>query len=658
MASTFLTIPLRQLVPSPANPRRTRPDAGLDALVASIAAHGLLQSLHVRPERDADGAETGRFRVVGGNRRLAALRALARRKALPRGFPVPCIVGDTAEGEEEASLAENVVREALHPADQVEAFRRLAEGRGLGAEAIAARFGVTPQVVRQRLRLAAVSPRLLQAYRDGALTLEQLTAFALTEDHARQEQVFDGLSWNREPGYIRRLLTEAHVRADDRRAVLVGLEAYAAAGGTVLRDLFQEDDGGWLEDVALLDRLALARLAAVAEAVKVAEGWKWAEARLDYPYGHGLRRAHPTRQALGPEQEARRAAVGAEREALLAEHDGVDPERLPAAVAARLAALAAEAEALAEPAWVFEPEDIARGGVLVALGHDGEPRVERGLIRPEDEPPAAMAAAAGGGANDGEPGVGAPAEAAAAEGEAAVSAGLSGRLLVELTAWRTAALREALARDPGTALVALTHALALQAFYREPEPFTCLALTAGSAPLDHLAPGLGDAAPAQALAEAHARWARDLPREPAALWGYVAGLDHDRRLALLAYAVARTIDAVRQPHAPRAAALAHADRLAAAVGLDLRACWRPTAGDYLGRVTKALILEAVREGAGEDAARRLAGWKKAAMAAEAEALLAGTGWLPPALRTPAAAPPVAAGATASAAGEPTALAAE
>ena len=224
MTSQILEIPLSKLVLSAANVRRTCRENGLEELAASIQAHGLLQSLAVRPELDADGAETGKYRVTGGGRRLTALKLLAKRKAVAKSLPVPCIVA--AGDEEEASLAENVVRESLHPADQFEAFRRLADEHGSSAEEIAARFGVTPQLVRQRLRLGAVSPRLLQIYRDGGLTLDQLTAFALIEDHARQEQAFDSLSWNKEPYIIRRLLTEAQVPARDRRAAFVGAEAY------------------------------------------------------------------------------------------------------------------------------------------------------------------------------------------------------------------------------------------------------------------------------------------------------------------------------------------------------------------------------------------------------------------------------------------------
>jgi ParB family chromosome partitioning protein len=184
--STLRDIPLNKLVPSAANVRRTTRDAGVAELAASIAAHGLLQSLSVRPVLDGEGQGSGEYEVVAGGRRLAAMRLLAKRKAMAKSAPVPCLVQAAGEPEE-LSLAENVVREPLHQADQFETFRRLHEVHGLGTEEIAAHFGVTSAVVRQRLRLGAASPVLLALYREGPINLDQLMAFCVTDDHARQE---------------------------------------------------------------------------------------------------------------------------------------------------------------------------------------------------------------------------------------------------------------------------------------------------------------------------------------------------------------------------------------------------------------------------------------------------------------------------------------
>ena len=217
------------------------------------------------------------FEVPAGGRRYRALELLVKQKRLAKTAPVPCIVSE-AGGEisaEEDSLAENVHRVALHPLDQFRAFQTLRE-QGRSEEDIAAIFFVSVNVVKQRLRLAAVSPTLLDVYADDGMSLEQLMAFSVTADHARQEQVWENVnkSGYDEPYQIRRLLTERAVRASDKRARFVGLAAYEAAGGSVLRDLFEEDGGGWLQDVALLERLVTDKLRTEAETI-AAEGWKW-----------------------------------------------------------------------------------------------------------------------------------------------------------------------------------------------------------------------------------------------------------------------------------------------------------------------------------------------------------------------------------------------
>ena len=152
---------------------------------------------------------------------------------------------------EEDSLAENIQRAPLHPLDQFRAFLTLRE-KGQSEEEIAAAFFVSVAVVRQRLRLAAVSPKLLDVYAEDGMTLDQLMSFTVNPDHARQEQVWEALqrSYTKEPHQIRRMLTEGAVRASDKRAQFVGVEAYEAAGGVILRDLFNADDGGWLQDPA------------------------------------------------------------------------------------------------------------------------------------------------------------------------------------------------------------------------------------------------------------------------------------------------------------------------------------------------------------------------------------------------------------------------
>ena len=185
------------------------------------------------------------YEIPAGGRRYRALDLLVRRKRLQKTAPVPCVIRTDGIAEED-SLAENVQRAPLHPLDQYRAFQALRD-KGLSEE-IAATFFVTAAVVKQRLRLASVSPRLLDVYAEDGMTLDQLMAFTVSTDHERQDQVWEAVrhSYLKEPHQIRRMLTEGAVRASDKRALFVGVDAYVEAGGTVLRDLFQADDGGWL----------------------------------------------------------------------------------------------------------------------------------------------------------------------------------------------------------------------------------------------------------------------------------------------------------------------------------------------------------------------------------------------------------------------------
>ncbi len=636
-------IPLNKLKKSPRNARKTpHSEVDIEAYAASIAAKGILQNLVVEPERDEVGQPTGFYFVtIGEGRRLAQLLRV-KRKELKKTEPIRCVI-DTANDPFEISLDENVTRTAMHPADQFEAFRELADTRGWGAEEIAARFGVTAHVVKQRLRLGAVSPKLMQVYRDGGLTLDQLMAFALTEDHARQEQVYESLSYNRDPSFIRRELMQANVPASDRRAIFIGAEAYSEAGGNIVRDLFTEDRGGFYEDVALLDRLVMEKLESIAFRVRGDEGWKWWEVHIDFPHAHGMRRIYPHPVELSPQDEAAYAAAQEEYDRLSSEYE--DADELPDDVDQRFGELEAEIEHIDAKRHAYDVDDIRRSGVFVVLDHDGGVRIERGFVRPEDENPEAEEASDGETVNEGvrvnddgeiiEDGEdGNHAADLEAEDENAEEDGkpLSDLLIRDLTAHRTLGLRLALGEQPDMALIAVTHALAAQTFYHAGDAH-CLDIRPNSAHLASHADGIEDTAAAKALADRHAGWAGDIPRDVADLWGFIAGLDHASVMALFAHCASQTVNAVKLPWERKPRAHATADKLATALALDITTNWTPTVRTYLGRVTKAHILDAVRDAVGDEAADRLASMKKQPMAEAAEQLLAGTGWLPPLMRT-------------------------
>ena len=654
--SSSRDIPFNKLVLSQSNVRRVKAGVSVEELAESIARRGLIQSLHVRPVHDAEGLETGMFEVPAGGRRYRALELLAKQKRLAKTAPVPCVVGDAASGilVDEISLVENIERAPLHPLDQFRAFHAMRE-KGMTEEAIAAAFFVGANVVKQRLRLAAVSPVLLDVYAEDGMTLEHVMAFTVTQDHARQEQVWAAIrdSWQKEPWQIRRMLTETTVRASDKRAIFVGVDAYEAAGGIVLRDLFQSDDGGWLQDVGLLDRLVAEKLRAEADKI-AAEGWKWVEASLSIPYGatHGMRELSGTPIEITDEEQATRVALQAELDRLTEQYDNAD--ELPDEIDQRLGEIEAAIEALDNRPMRYEPAEIAIAGAIVTIDSDGSLIAHRGYVRPADEAPIEPTHETGYPTPDGsevstlahgvKPTVvtmgGQPLQGEDEEDDGIKP--LPERLVTELTAHRTLALRDAVAQNPRIAMTALLHKLVSDTFHHRS------ANGALEAQVRHVyfpaqAQDLGESASAQAVDDRHAQWNGRIPADDTALWDWLTELDEEGRMALLAHCVSYGVNALYERPNPYSGSgvseqalqlrFAQADRLARATGLDMvQAGWRPTVGNYLGRITKSRILESVREGAGERAAQLIDHMKKGDMAKEAERLLADTGWLPEPLR--------------------------
>lgn len=633
-------IPFNKLLLSQSNVRRVKAGVSVEELADDIARRGLLQGLSVRAVVDQDGAPTGMFEIPAGGRRYRALELLLKQKRLAKTAPVPCIVRDSGIAEED-SLAENVQRAPLHPLDQFRAFLALRE-KGQSEGEIAAAFFVSVNVVKQRLKLASVSPALLEVYAEDGMTLDQLMAFTVSGDHERQEQVFERLkaSYDKQPYTIRRMLTEGAVRASDKRVQFVGIDAYVAAGGTVLRDLFQGDDGGWLQDVPLVDQMVADKLKAESDAVS-AEGWKWIEVAPDFAYGHtfGLRQLRGETIALTPEEVATRDALQAEFDRLSEEYQ--DADELPDEVDERLSELETALEDFETRPVVFDSAEISRAGAFVSIGANGELRVERGYVRPEDELPAEPESDVSADDEDertiAASSVGAEAivstEAVAEPEEDEGLSPISDRLMTELTSHRTLGLRHALGERPDVAFRAALHALTLKTFYHYGSD-SCLELDVKSVSFGTQAPGLNDSASAEAIRARHEIWAKALPKESADLWDTLQEWDGDSQAGLFAHIVSLSANAVYEPWNRRPRAFAHADHLAQAVDLDMAAAgWKPTVDNFLGRVTKARILQAVAQAKGQRAADRIEHLKKGDMAAEAETLLADTGWLPEPLRT-------------------------
>ncbi|ENU1215051.1 ParB/RepB/Spo0J family partition protein [Pseudomonas aeruginosa] len=624
----LILVPLSRLVSRPAgrNVRKT-PRMSIPELAASIQRVGLLQNLIVIASADGE-----HYEVVAGGRRLAALKLLAKKRRISKEWEVPCLL--VADGTARtASLTENVQREAMHPADQFEAFAALvAEGRPI--EDIAADFSVSPLVVQRRLKLANVSPRLLADYRAEALSLDQLMALAITDDHAAQETAYyDAPTWQRNPSQLRDRLTEREIDAYRHPLVrFVELDTYEAAGGGIRRDLFAEGDAGvYLTDAALLERLAQDKLAGIAAEVK-AEGWAWVDATPAVTHAdlHAFQRAPRERREPNKREAQRIEKLQTKMHELAAAVDDAlddEDEEKADALQEEGEAVGEQLQALEDGLKDYSATAKAAAGAIVTIDRNGEAVIYRGLLR-EAEAKALrtlerLRQGFGGteAENDDE------GEDGDSEGQPKTAA-MSDKLAQRLSAHRTAALQIEVARHPQVALAALVHGMVqtvLQGSHYGPR-HDALPLGVSLKVQDRLegiAPDIPDSPAAVALRELQQVAGEALPEDSADLFAVLLAKSQDELVRLMAVCVAVTVDVVT----PRAAQHQPGAELAQAVGLDMAAWWKPTAEGYFAHVSKAVILQAVEQYAPAHVTR-LAKLKKADIASEAERLADGTGWMP------------------------------
>ena len=619
----MILVPLSRLVlrPTGRNVRKTVPRMSIPELAASIQRVGLLQNLIVIPSADGE-----HYEVVAGGRRLAALKLLAKKHRIAKDWQVPCL--QVADGTARtASLTENVQREAMHPADQFEAFAALvAEGRPI--EDIAADFSVTPLVVQRRLKLANVSPRLMADYRADAVSLDQLMALAITDDHAAQEGAFyDAPQWQRHPSHLRERLTEREIDAYRHPLVrFVGLDSYEAAGGGIRRDLFAEGDAGvYLTDAALLERLAQDKLAGIAATVR-AEGWAWVDATPGVTHAdlHAFQRAPRERREPTKREAQRIEKLQSKMQELAAAIDDAldaDDEDKADALQEEGEAVGEQLQALEDGLQDYSPNVKAAAGAIVTIDRSGEAVIHRGLMR-ETEAKALRTLERlrqGFGSADAEN------DDEAEDGEQPKAAAMSDRLAQRLSAHRTAALQIEAARHPQVALAALVHGMVQTVLqpdaYGDGLPLG-VRLTVQDR-LEGMAPDWPESPAAVALRELQQVAGEALPEDSAELFAALLAKSQDELVRLLAVCVASTVDVVT----PRATVQQPGEELAQAVGLDMAAWWKPTAEGYFKHVSKAVILDAVGAFAPESVTR-LAKLKKADIASEAERLADGTGWMP------------------------------
>lgn len=619
----LILVPLSQLLPRRSKRNaRTTPRLSIPELAASISRVGLLQNLVVILAADGE-----HYEVVAGDRRLTALKLLTKKKRIAADHEVPCLLVPDASART-VSLAENLLREQMHPADQFEAFAALVK-EGRPVEDIAADFGVSPLVVQRRLKLANVSSRLMADYRAGGVTLEQLMALTITDDHTAQEAAFYGApEWQRGASALRERLTEREIDAMHPLVRFAGLDAYTTAGGGIRRDLFAEGDAGtYLTDAALLETLVRGKLDAVAGDVR-AEGWAWVEAVPHMSYAERQAFQNAPRQRREPSaREARRIASLQTRldkiDAELEEAYDAEDEDKTEALEPRREQVAGELQAVEDALQGYAPDVRAVAGAIVTLERSGEAVIHRGLLR-EAEAKALRTLERlrqGFGSAEGEAGNHDDSE----DAEQPKAASLSDRLAQRLSAHRTAALQIEVARHPHVALAALLHGM-VQTILQDNHYGHALPLGVRLTVqnrLEGMAPDWPDSPAAVALRELQHVAGEALPQDSAELFAALLAMEQGELVRLLAVCVAATVDVVT----PRATVHQPGAELAQAMGLDMAAWWKPTADGYFQHVPKAAILEAVGEFAPSHATR-LAKLKKADIASEAERLADGTGWMP------------------------------
>lgn len=634
------TAPLCVLIPAQGGNarRKKRTRARIRRMAVSIHMHGgILQNLVVVPE-ERNGKQTGRLEVVAGETRRLALCALRDgwiedATGYTDDFPVPVLVRGRGEAMA-ASITENIEREDMHPADQFLAFQKMVDDCG-SIEEVAAMYGVTPVVVKRRLKLANAAPRLLELYRQDGMTLDQLMALCISDDQEAQLKAWEAAG-NRErdraPDRLRQAMTTGEVGLDCPLARLVGVQAYEGAGGQVRRDLFSDDGAGYIVDVPLLHRLARERLDARAEKVR-SEGWSWVEARDELQY-HEL-------SAFGRVQKVRRELTSAEQsevDRLVVEADELQralggasdrdvDEGEPAEdidvqkIQRRLSELRGQMRRLDEKYAVWTPEILAVCGAIVTVERNGEIVVHRGLVRPQDRKLLGKACAARAAGRDEQP---------SSDQESAPSrAALSEALTRKLTAHRTVALQRVLADNTHVALAALAHNL-VQRMLGQHRILTALDVEARGCSKDLARFGEGAVEEGRAwqeLAQLRDAWGERIPGDPARLLPWLIALPLAELCDLLALCAALTVNAIASTPGRHAA-----DELAAAASLDMADWWEPTAANYLRQVPKSLAIEAVSEAVSAEAASALAKQKKEELVAQAEAQLAGKRWLPGVLR--------------------------
>lgn len=646
-------IPLNKLQVSANNVRKTQDQHADEQLSHDIEARGLLQNLIVTKAK-----KRGHFDVIAGGRRLRAMAMIVERGGWDADRAVPCLHLVASEAEiAETSLAENFQRLAMTPAEECRAFLHFV-AQDEDAIAVAKRFGVTRRFVEGRLRLASLAEPIFEALADGKLSLEMAKAYASTDQHAVQLRAFEQARYHGEnPDYVRRLIANGSTRGNDPIALLVGEEAYTAAGGRIERDLFSEtSDDRWV-DLEILQQLAAAKMEAEAERLSEETGlgtiWpvagtsSWQSAR-----DLGLHGVNLPPEPLSEAAVARIDEIEQRIEAICSEIEGLDEESdEAAALHAEYDRLDKDMEDLSNPTAELPDEWKAEVGKFLIITTKGEMVLEADyhsekqlrMERDEDgtitggtfETPTSSGSGS------------APAKPSAPEATAPGGKAYSARLFDELAVQRRNILAACLLGDPALALDYAIFALADGILHSYENRGTTI--KAGR-PQD---PVTGEAVPKGMADEIIAGAFEALDRA----WGehksvvdrFMAfrGLGDEAKGAWIAYSVAMSIEA-KMGYASGYNPI-HAT-LGQLLEIEPAAMWRPTSENYFDRISKGSILDLLKDVGGAELSNRYAASKKTEISESCAKLFAGEvivedaikeralAWVPAAMRFDGEAP--------------------
>lgn len=639
MSQTPIPVPAANLTKSPVNVR-TRSDADADAeLEASILAHGLIQNLVGVPV----SRKKGHYRITAGGRRLDAVHRLIKKGSLPADHAIPVLVLDNAKNGREVSLVENFERLPMGPGEECRAFRDIVEVEGKTAADVAKRFGLTERFVMGRLRLANLAEPIFEALENGEITLDIAKAYCTTADSARQKAIWDMLSdsyCGHSVSEIRRRIKDYSYRGNDPRVLLVGRDAYAAAGGRVEdADLYSNaDDERWI-DTHIVDELATMKLAAEADMLREREGFAEvrpvANTRVPYMDTYALTPLRFEAPALSEEQEQRKLEIEdelAELEAEL-EDEAYEPDEEDEN---RYNALQAELSSIVKREPIVDAEQKASALAYLVIGPDGQPHIHQELyVAPvatdeegEDDEEASL--------QDGE------ISAEEADEDEARNSGpvMSQRLREMLAMMKTELLAVHVASNPAFALDLGTFIMVdRECRFSSSDIPSDLRASAPARLLADFKPETAGAAEWKKLDEALDRsWVNH--QAIADRYNAFCALADEARAAWLGWAIARTLQAV--PIGRREATFL--DHLGTKLEIDVAAWWRPTALTYFDKLTKPAILSLFQEIGGLELQSRYAGSRKHDLSASAERLFGGDviiepeikeralAWLPEAMR--------------------------